>query len=173
MSLNNLIPRFAHIDFSDVNEARSAMTTMNGSDFEGRRIRIDFAGGKGFSNNGGSSRRASRHDSGPSRFDANEFSSSTKRFDNDGGNRHQSISNSDSGWGADPTANNNVSDQGWDMQPLKTETLPATSASSGWGQEPVSNSGNSGWGGEPFSADPSGVKRSLGGWGEEIENDSW
>jgi RNA recognition motif-containing protein len=125
------------------------MNAMNGIEIEGRRIRVDFAPGKG----SGGSRRPSRHESGSDRL--GEFSSS-RSFDDVRSDSFHRGSHDNSGFGAVPGVNN-AEDQSWGNPIVK----PESSGPSGWGEEPSSNAQSSGWGEEPSA------NAQSSGWGQE------
>ena len=94
-----LLDRFAHVEYSTVEEATDAMKSMNGTEIDGRRIRVNFASGKG----SGGSRRPSRHESGSDRLNSGEFSSS-RSFDDGQSDSFHRGSHENSGFGAGPGA---------------------------------------------------------------------
>ena len=46
MSLDLHLPRFGYVDFAKPEDAAKALTEMNGTDLDGRKINVDFAGRK-------------------------------------------------------------------------------------------------------------------------------
>ena len=139
------------MEYSAVEEATSAMNSMNGVEIDGRRIRVNFASGKG----SGGSRRPSRHDSGSNRLQSGEFSSS-RSFDDVRSDSFHRGSHENSGFGAGP-GDNNAGDQSWGNPIIK----PESSGPSGWGEEASSNAQSSGWGQEASS------NAQSSGWGQE------
>ncbi len=125
------------------------MNSLNGSEIEGRRIRLSYAASRGGSSR--DPRRNDRHESSRTSFHESSGSSSRYKESNDA-SAPQSFGNS--GWGTEPDTMGSSRPVGF--SPMKTE--------SGWG-EPAEMAAsptisNSGWGAS------GGETVSSGGWGE-------